>query len=254
MNGLLLTTFPATHSVLVALLVTVAFATVAWLIHGVDRSGAIAGGVICFVLFVGGGPGAFAGLVAVFILAWASTRVGYRRKQEQGTAESKTGRKASQVLANLGVAAGCAALHFWHPIRHSPFTAKSGIFLLGMVAAFSEAAADTVSSELGQIQERARLITTWKAVPPGTDGGVSPLGTLAGILGAALVAGTCFLVKLVPMRGAVVAIAAATIGMLADSLLGALLERPGALNNDAVNFLGTLTAAAVAIFYASFCG
>lgn len=251
MNGLLLTTLPTSHALLVAFLVTLAFATVAWRIHGVDRSGAIAGGVICFVLFAGGGPGAFVGLVAVFILAWASTRVGYRRKQEQGTAESKTGRKASQVLANLGVAAGCAALHFTHP----GFTLSGkDIFLVGMVAAFSEAAADTVSSELGQIQKHARLITTWKTVPPGTDGGVSPLGTLAGVLGAALVAGTCFLVRLVPLRGAVVAIAAATIGMLADSLLGALFERRGALNNDAVNFLGTLTAAGVAIFCASFCG
>ncbi|MGH9566350.1 MAG: DUF92 domain-containing protein, partial [Candidatus Angelobacter sp.] len=218
------------------------------------------------VLFVGAGPGAFIGLVAVFILAWASTRVGYRRKQEQGTAEGKAGRKASQVLANLSVAAGCAVLRFAHSrvivsgviasiLGASDAVASSlEIFSLGMVAAFAEAAADTVSSELGQIQRRARLITTWRMVPPGTDGGVSPLGTLAGVFSAALVAGTCFLVRLVPSRGAVIAIVAATIGMLADSLLGALFERRGVLNNDAVNFLGTLIAAGVAIFYASFCG
>jgi uncharacterized membrane protein len=36
------------------------------------------------------------------------------------------------------------------------------------------------------------------------------------------------------------------IGMLLDSLLGALLERRGALNNDAVNFLGTFSAALIA--------
>jgi uncharacterized membrane protein len=66
------------------------------------------------------------------------------------------------------------------------------------------------------------------------------------------VTGTCFLVRLVPLRGALVAIAAATLGMLADSLLGACFERRGALNNDAVNFLGTFTAAALAILYASF--
>ena len=143
MNGSLLTVLPSSNALLLALLVTLVFATVAWWIHGVDRSGAIAGGVICFVLFTGAGPGAFAGLVAVFILAWASTRVGYRRKQEQGTAERKTGRKASQVLANLGVAAGCAALHFAHS-RFVPSGVE--IFSLGMVAAFSEAAADTVSS------------------------------------------------------------------------------------------------------------
>jgi len=126
------------------------------------------------------------------------------------------------------------------------------IFSLGMVAAFSEAAADTVSSELGQIQKYARMIITWEAVPSGTNGGISPLGTIAGVLGALVVAGTCFLVRLVPLQGVLIAIAAATLGMLTDSLLGACFERRGALNNDAVNFLGTLTAAALAILYASF--
>ena len=36
---------------------------------------------------------------------------------------------------------------------------------------------------------------------------------------------------------------AGTAGNLADSLLGALFERGGILNNNAVNFLNTLTAA-----------
>ena len=249
MNGLLLTILPSSHALLVALLVTLIFATAAWWIHGVDRSGAIAGGAICFVLYAGAGPSAFVGLVAVFVLAWASTRIGYRRKQEQGTAESKSGRKASQVLANLGVAALCAALHFVYPRF---MLSGVEIFSLGMVAALSEAAADTVSSELGQVQKHARLITTWETVPAGTDGGVSPLGTLAGVFSAVLVAGICFLVRLVPLRSALVAIVAATLGTLTDSLLGAYFERRKALNNDAVNFLGTLTAAALAILYASF--
>jgi uncharacterized membrane protein len=39
---------------------------------------------------------------------------------------------------------------------------------------------------------------------------------------------------------------AALIGMLADSFLGAWLERRHLLNNDAVNFLSTLLAAASA--------
>jgi uncharacterized membrane protein len=35
--------------------------------------------------------------------------------------------------------------------------------------------------------------------------------------------------------------------MFLDSLLGATLERPGSLNNDAVNLLGTLFAALIAL-------
>jgi uncharacterized membrane protein len=37
-------------------------------------------------------------------------------------------------------------------------------------------------------------------------------------------------------------------GMLLDSVLGALVERPKALNNDTVNLLGTFSAALIALF------
>jgi len=37
------------------------------------------------------------------------------------------------------------------------------------------------------------------------------------------------------------------LGMIADSFLGAWLETPGLVNNDLVNFLGTLVAA-LAVF------
>ena len=234
---------------LIASLVTITFAFVAWRIRGVTVSGAIAGGIICFVLILGAGLGAFAALVTVFLLAWISTRIGYRRKLQLGTAESRRGRKASQVFANLSIAAGCALLHATHPMLAGY---RNEIFLLGMVAAFSEAASDTVSSELGQIQSSARLFTTWEKVPSGTDGGISLLGTFAGILAAALVSGICLGMRLISARGVTVAVSAATIGMLADSLIGALFERRKLLNNDTVNFLGTLSAALLAIFYASF--
>jgi uncharacterized protein (TIGR00297 family) len=237
------------HQIPLALLITIAFASLAWKIRGVSFSGAIAGGVICFVLILGNGIPAFVGLVTVFILAWASTRIGYRKKLQMGTAENKTGRKASQVLANLSIAAACALLHLLHPkfVAHG-----SEIFSVGMVAAFSEAAADTVSSELGQLQSRARLITNWQIVPAGTDGGVSLLGTFAGVIAALIVSSICFVMRLVSGHGAMIALSVAIIGMLADSLIGALFERRRLLNNDAVNFLGTLIAAAGAIIFASF--
>jgi uncharacterized protein (TIGR00297 family) len=115
----------------------------------------------------------------------------------------------------------------------------------------SEAAADTVSSELGQVRsQEARLITTWKQVPAGTDGGVSPAGTLAGIVAATLVSLVCVFTGLLPWRWFGIAVSAATAGMLADSYLGASLERRRWLNNNTVNFLSTLVAAGVALLLA----
>ena len=140
--------------------------------RGVSLSGAIAGGVVCFVLYAAAGPGAFVLLMLLFILTWGATRLGYQRKQKLGTAEKKEGRTASQVLANVGVAAACAAAYRWH---------ENTVFLLAMCAALAEAAADTVSSEIGQTSSReARLITNWRKVPAGTDGGISLAGSAAG--------------------------------------------------------------------------
>jgi uncharacterized protein (TIGR00297 family) len=223
-----------------AIAVTLAFAALARLMRGVTRSGAVAGAVVCFLLYASAGPGAFAALVTVFSLAWITTRWGYKQKQKLGTAEKRDGRRASQVLANLGVAAVCAVLH-----------AASGgrmVFLLAMTAALSEAAADTVSSEVGQARgEKARLITTWEWVPAGTNGGISPGGTIAGIAAAALVSLVCVLGGLLPLRWSGVSLTAAVGGMFADSYMGASLERRKLLNNDAVNFLGTVAAVAIAL-------
>jgi len=225
-----------------AALVTLAFTVLARWLRGVSFSGSIAGAVVCFVLYAAAGPGAFAALVSVFVLTWIATRFGYRRKQKLGTAESREGRTAMQVLANLataGVFAGAAAL------------SGKAVLLLATAAALSEAAADTVSSELGQAHsETARLITTWEIVPAGTDGGVSTTGTLAGVVAAAIVSGVCLLGGLVPLKWAGLSMIAGVIGMAADSYLGALFERHNLLNNDGVNFLSTLVAAGVALLLA----
>jgi len=224
---------------LTATAMTLAFAVLARLLRGVTRSGAVAGVVVCFLLYAGAGSGAFVALVTVFCLAWISTQWGYQQKQKLGTAERRDGRRASQVLANLGVAAICAVLY-----------AMGGraVFLLAVAAALSEAAADTVSSEVGQAGgKKARLITTWRVVPAGTDGGVSPAGTLAGIVAAALVSIVCVLVGFLPLRWAGISVTAAVGGMVADSYLGASLERRKLLNNDLVNLAGTLAAVAIAL-------
>ncbi len=63
------------------------------------------------------------------------------------------------------------------------------LFALAL-AALAEAAADTVSSEIGQVLGgRPRMITTLRAVDPGRDGAMSLAGTLAGVVAAAVVAG-----------------------------------------------------------------
>ena len=228
------------HPLWIGLAVTVAFSTLARVLRGVSTSGAVAGGIVCYALYAGVGVGAFGGLVSVFVLTWAATRFRYAQKAKRGVAEKKGGRSASQVLANVGLAGVGAVLY--HYTRDNP------AFLVGLFAVLAEAAADTVSSELGQASSRtARLVTNWKPVPAGTDGGVTIIGTVAGAAAAALIAAQSALTGLLSWRGALLSCLAAVLAMFVDSFLGAMLERRGFLNNDAVNFLGTLFAATLAI-------
>ena len=225
-----------------ALLVTLVFTAVARWLRGVSFSGSIAGAVICFVLYSVAGAGAFAALVSVFVLTWLATRFGYQRKQALGTAENRRGRTGSQVLANLATATACVVL--------SALSRKSAFFVAS-VAALAEAAGDTVSSEFGQaLSDTPRLITTWEVVPAGTNGGVSLIGTLSGILAAAIVSTVSHLAGLVSLEGARDSIIASAVGMMADSYMGVALEQRKLLDNNWVNFLSTLVAAGVALFLA----
>jgi uncharacterized protein (TIGR00297 family) len=195
--------------------------------------------VLAFLLFFGGGPGAFAVLITVFLLTLTSTRTGQRRKRQLGTAEN-SGRSASQVFANIGIASAAAmvSLASRHPAA----------WLVASAAALAEAAADTASSELGQaLSESAYLITDFRRVPVGTDGGISAAGTLAGVAASLVIATVSCATRSIAWHWLLPVAAAGVLGMFVDSFLGASLERRRLLNNDAVNLLSTLLAACFAL-------
>lgn len=234
---------PTQARLLAAAAVTVLFAIGAWAIRGVTTLGAVAGGLVSFILYVAAGPGAFLVLLTIFLLTWWATRIGYSRKQQFGTAERSAGRNASQVAANLYAAGVLAAA--------SVLTVETESLITGAIAVLAEVAADTVSSELGQaVSARAYLITNFETVPVGTDGAVSLPGSIAGMMSALLVAGVAAGTKVVAPRWVVVITAAAVLGMLLDSVLGATLERSGKLNNDGVNAISTLSAGLLGTFAA----
>jgi uncharacterized protein (TIGR00297 family) len=218
--------------------ITLVFALFAWVVRGVTTSGAAAGAVVCFALIRGAGWSGFLALCAVFLLTWIATRVGYSRKLKLGTAESRRGRDALQVFANLAIAAACAVLF---ALGHNPK------FLAALAAALAEASGDTVASEIGQaVGGVPRLVTNWKSVPVGTDGAITVRGTLAAVLAVATVIAICFATGMVDGRTAFICAGAAMAATLLDSLMGATLERDRRLGNNGVNFLSTLFAASIA--------
>jgi uncharacterized protein (TIGR00297 family) len=221
-------------------LLTAVFSLLGWGARGVTARGALSGAIACFALLWAAGLSGFAALLAVFLVTWISTRLGYDQKQRLGTAEGGSGRNACQVLANLGTASVCAVLYAtaWQDRR----------LLAGMAAALAEAAADTVSSEIGQaVGGTPCLVTTWQRAAPGTNGAITWLGTLAGIAAAVLVAIICGFGHIIGWSFVPICAGAAVVGMIADSLLGATLERDRLLGNNGVNFISTVISALLAL-------
>jgi uncharacterized protein (TIGR00297 family) len=217
-----------------AALMAVSFAMLALLARGVSRSGALAGALIALVVAEAGGLPMFAVLVVVFVLTWVATRLGRPRKQRLGIAERPQGRNGAQVLANLWAAAMALVLSLLLPWSYA--------LRVTALAALAEAASDTVSSEIGEaFGRRAWLITTLREVPVGTDGGVSPVGSVAGLVAAAVIAFASVL-TVKPSAAYIVALCG-FLGMICDSFLGAWFERRGWMTNNVVNFLSTCTAA-----------
>ena len=193
--------------------------------------------------------------LAVAVLAYAATRAGRRQKERRGTAEGRKGRSASQVAANLGFAAlivSGPAQSWLFDARWLPHSLTGGqmpAFPWTLaIAALAEAAADTVSSEIGQVLGgRPRLITSLKSVDPGRNGAISLVGTSAGIVAAAVVAAAGTWAFTGDLKLFWVSMAGAVFGLFFDSLLGATLESRSLLNNDAVNFLSTTSASGFAL-------
>lgn len=119
-------------------------------------------------------------LVLFFGISSAVTQWQADEKAEVGRTFAKGGRRdLGQVLANGALPALLAVLHWRWPDAWL-FAAYAG--------ALAVATADTWATEVGLLSEAPpRLVTSGRIVRPGTSGGVTVLGTVAAVVGAAVI-------------------------------------------------------------------
>ena len=150
------------------------------------------------------------------------------------------------VLANGGAVSIVAIYNYLSPGEEWIYFAA--------VSSISVALSDTLASEIGSLDIRTRSITTLQSVPAGTNGGMSPTGTIAAFLGALTIAFVGILLSPndLSISNNHLFILLTVIGWLGcqvDSLLGALLENRGYLGKHSVNFLATFSGVLMAIMF-----
>ena len=196
-------------------LLSIVAALIARSTRTLSRSGAIAAsivGTICIAADWSWG----ALLFSFFVSTSALSKLGERRKAERvGTVVDKGDeRDFAQVLANGGVYTGAGLGYLLFP------SAAWYAIAAGAVAA---SAADTWATEVGTLAAAEPVsIISGKQVPAGTSGGVSLLGTTAGVAGALFIGAAVTLAHW-PVPFAAVALGGIA-GALADSILGATVQ------------------------------
>ncbi len=228
----------------IALVVTVAFGYASYALGAASVAGMLTGILLVLLTIVFGGYDWFAVLISFFAIGSLSTKFRYEEKAARGVAEDNDGARGSgNVLGNAAVA--LTAVLGYAASSAELLPGGADLFLFAFAGSVATAMSDTLSSEIGGVFDQPRLITTLEPVDPGTDGGVTWQGELAGIAGAGVVAGIAYgFFPEVGAVGAVVIVAAGVVGMTVDSLLGATLEG-SVLGNQGVNFLATLSGAVV---------
>ena len=231
----------AGRTVPLALIANLAVAAAGYAGRTVTAPGAVAGAIIGSTIFIFTGWQGWVLLLAAFAAATVTSRMGIQRKTTLGIAEERGGRRgAGNAIANTGIAAGAAAM--------AALTYAHDAALIAFAAALTAGASDTIASEIGKAWgRRTWLILPLRRVKPGTSGALSLEGTAAGLAGAFALAALAVALDLVPAKALLPVVAGATIGSFVESGLGATLEAPGILNNDALNFINTAVAAYAAL-------
>jgi len=208
--------------IFLGLLLALLVAFLAYWVHSLNKSGAIAATIVGTIIF-GLGGWLWAILLMVFFITSSGLSRAFKNRKRGLDEKFSKGheRDAGQVFGNGGLATFFVLLHAIYPASILPW--------IGFAVSLAAVNADTWATELGVLNPtQPRMITHLsKRVEKGTSGGISLFGTLASLLGAAVIAlpalylspfgplspGYFFLITL-----------AGLVGSLFDSYLGATVQ------------------------------
>lgn len=182
-------------------------------------------------------------LVIFATMGFVATLMGFSRKKKEGLQEGTHGERTAKNV--IGVALPCILFALLNVMTIDRY---HDLMTIGYISTIAVAAADTAASEIGTMDKRVYLITTFKRVNAGVDGGISLLGTVACILASIFVT----MVGWIAIYGfeydldIIWPMLAGFIGCMLDSLFGATIESKGHMskymNNCSTGIIGGLIA------------
>ncbi len=201
-----------TGGILFAILGLVLGGILAWRIGWLTSSGAMAAIAVGVYLVVSPEPKWVAVFACFFVFGSILSKLPSQRiTKEPG------GRNMVQVMANGGIPLAFVCTYF---VNGNVAALMAGV--TGIACAMS----DTASAELGtRLSRTARYLTSGRNVLPGLSGGISVVGTFAGVIFSFVISGLAYF--LTDEIGILEFIAIGLIGMLGnliDSLVGALWQ------------------------------
>jgi len=187
--------------------------------------------------------------VAYLFLGQAVTKVKFAEKEKAGIAESRGGRRGPEnVWGSAATGLMCA---FAASQGKSFLGIGQDLYILAYVASLATKLSDTFASEIGKAFGKTTfLITNLKRVPPGTEGAISAEGTVAALVGGALLSSYALAIGMITSPQLMVAAVSAFLATNAESWIGATLqEKEGFewMSNEVVNFINTLIGASLAL-------
>ena len=212
------------------------------------RSGWVHAGILGTILWGCLGWNGWLSVVIYLVLGSLVTKLGFKYKQSFGIAEARGGRRGPENVW------GSAATGAFLAMLVGLDLGSRDLLLVGFSASFAAKLADTFGSEIGKRWGRKTiLITTLRAVPPGTDGAISLEGTFASVIGSFFMTIVMGILSL--SNGYAVLLIVGSSGIFAtilESFIGALAQDKFLwLSNELVNFVQTTFAALLAMALAS---
>jgi len=238
----------------------VAMAAASYIRKIFDLSGSAASFVVGMVIGICGDVLWLILLLVFLITSFGATKYRFEWKKSEGFQEGTKGERTWRNVAANGAIPTLIALLSFVAEAVDPNATVFGKDIASylFVSAIAVAASDTAASEIGIVDPRVYMITTFERTKRGVDGGVSLTGQLAAFIAAAYTSVVAYVIFAVFNDSLLAGPATVFVPMLCgflgcqiDSVIGATLERDGKIGKLGNNFssiaLGTLIAFGIAL-------